>query len=115
MYCLKCGRDSIDNRVFCGSCLDGMAQFPVKSDTAVNLPHRETPPPVKKQVPRKRPQAPEEQVAQLRKRIRRLTVLLAVLALMLSLTTAILLKEHFGDGLSPVIGRNYTIDTTHQP
>lgn len=115
MYCLKCGRESIDDQVFCDACLEGMSHYPVKPDTAVNLPSRESPAPVKKQVPRKRPLTPEEQVTRLRKHVRRLTVLLAVLTVVLSLTTAMLLKEHFNDGHSPLIGRNYTIDTTRQP
>lgn len=115
MYCLKCGRETMDNQVFCDACMEGMTHYPVKPDTAVNLPHRESPAAVKKQPPRKRPQSPEEQVTHLRKQVRRLTLLLAVLTVVLSLATAMLLKEHFGEGNTPVIGRNYTIDTTQQP
>ena len=115
MYCLKCGRDTGGAQVFCNACLDRMAQSPVKPDTVVTLPHREIAPAAKKQPPRKRPLSPEEQVVLLRRQLRRMSFALAVLTLVLSLATAMLLQDYFRDTPDPAIGRNYTINTEQQP
>ena len=41
MNCLKCGRDVEDGQLFCSGCLDVMRKYPVKANTAVQLPHRD--------------------------------------------------------------------------
>lgn len=94
MYCLKCGKDTVGARVFCDACLEGMSQYPVKPDTVVILPRRESQTSVKKQSARKRPAPPEEQVVQLRRQLRHARIALAVLFLLLSLTAA-MLTQHF--------------------
>ena len=38
MGCMKCGKETGDGQVFCDSCLEVMAQYPVKPDTVVTLP-----------------------------------------------------------------------------
>lgn len=115
MYCLKCGRDTESAQVFCNACLECMSQFPVKPDTVVTLPHREATPTAKKQPTRKRSLSPEEQVVLLRKLLRRMSFALVVLTLMLSLATAMLLQDYFGNPADPAIGHNYTTNTTQQP
>ncbi len=49
MYCLRCGKDTHDERVFCESCLLLMEAYPVKPGTAIHLPERKKPAESKKQ------------------------------------------------------------------
>ena len=95
MYCLKCGKDTKKEQVFCDSCLQGMLPYPVKPDVVVNIPHRE-PMVIKKQSGRKRPQSPEEQVVQLRKTARGLAWLALILFLLLGFAAAWLAKNYLG-------------------
>lgn len=48
MNCIKCGRKSGENQVFCNDCLEKMKQNPVNPDTVINLPKRPAPSPIKK-------------------------------------------------------------------
>jgi hypothetical protein len=111
MYCLKCGKDTKREQVFCDSCLKGMLPYPVKPDTPVNIPHRE-PIVIKKQSGRKRNLPPEEQVVQLRKLARRMALTIAVLFLLLALAVAMLVKQQLTPDNTPGLGTNYTVDTT---
>ena len=61
MHCMKCGRDISDDQVFCSTCLELMAQHPVKSDVVVQLPQRKAPV-QKKYVSRKRIRSVDEQL-----------------------------------------------------
>lgn len=85
MSCLRCGRDTENQQVFCAACLEEMARHPVRSDTPVYLPVRKT-----REAPRKqyrwqrRERSAEEIIAILRKRVRILTAACVILAMMLS-------------------------------
>ena len=114
MYCLKCGKSTQDNQVFCDSCLQSMEKYPVKPGTAIHLPHRNTPAPVKKQSHRKRVLTPEEQILRLKTASRRLTFLAVLLAICLCLCGGMLIYQLTHQDI-PVTGRNYTIDTNQQP
>ncbi len=94
MYCIKCGRDTTDEHVFCDSCLDVMENYPVKSDAAINLPHRDSDQDFRR-APRKRITPPEEQVLHLRKSMRRMKALIATLFLLLCLAGALLVQAQF--------------------
>jgi hypothetical protein len=48
MYCLRCGKETADNKVFCKSCLDTMEEYPVKPGQPIVLPSRPAPVPAKK-------------------------------------------------------------------
>ena len=48
MYCLRCGKETPDNKVFCKSCLDSMDEYPVKPGQPIILPSRPAPVPAKK-------------------------------------------------------------------
>lgn len=89
MNCLRCGRETEEQQVFCKACLDNMARHPVKSDTPIYLPVRKTNEPPKKQYfwPRKE-RSLEEAVVILRKRVRFLTALSLILFMMLSAAAA---------------------------
>lgn len=108
MYCLKCGRDTENEHVFCDNCLEIMDRYPVKPGTAVHLPHRKDA--AGKKPSRKRTVSPEEQIAGLKKTLRRSRICALVLFLALSLV-AVLLVRQFANGDVPAIGQNYTIDT----
>lgn len=98
MYCLKCGRDTPGEQVFCEACLEGMKQFPVKPGTAVTLPSRRNDSEIKKQQSRKRPVSPEEQVLLLRKRLRRSRIALLILILLLGVAAAVLAQAYLAEG-----------------
>lgn len=107
MYCMKCGRSTTGDHVFCDSCQQVMAAYPVAPGTAVHLPHHLPP---KKAAPRKRTIPLEEQIQSLRKSLRRTRTFALILLIVLAMTAAILLHE-VTDIEAPVIGQNYTIDT----
>lgn len=67
MYCLKCGRDTKADKVFCEECLESMRHHPVKPGTAIQIPSRSAKVAPKKAA--KRPPTPEEQIVSL-KRVR---------------------------------------------
>ena len=110
MQCVKCGRDTTENQVFCDSCLQSMDAYPVDPGTPVHLPHRNLLD-AKKQNARKRIISQEEQILHLRKHLRRSRLFAVILAVLLCAASAMLLYEL----LSPdgqVIGQNYTINTS---
>lgn len=81
MACLKCGKETGEDQVFCSECKQIMEQYPVKPGTPIQLPKREVPAPEKK-TPQKKKLTPEQQVAQLRLALRRLVLVnIALLAL----------------------------------
>lgn len=78
MNCMRCGRQTEENQVFCSACLKDMDKYPVKPGTTVYIPTRTSDQAVRKNRPK--PPTPEEQIAQLRHTLRiLLLVLLAVL------------------------------------
>lgn len=116
MYCLKCGKETTQSNVFCDRCLDSMEKYPIKSGTAIHLPHREVIAPVKKTAVRKRAVSAEEQVTMLKKTTRWLIAAVAILCVVLGLTTGLLVHNLLDRTPAPaVVGRNYTINTNQQP
>ena len=109
MLCLKCGRETTGDHVFCDSCQKKMDSYPVAPGTAVHLPHntRSTP---KKATTRKRGPSPEEQIQNLRRSLRRARTFALVTLIILAMTAAIVLHQAVSNDM-PVIGQNYTIDT----
>lgn len=111
MLCLKCGRDTKNDRFFCEECLSSMAQYPVKPGTPVNLPQRTNSVAVKKAPRRAAVPAPEEQILHLRRTNRILRLILLLLILALGVASLFFLK-HSHDPLQYSTGRNYTIDSS---
>ncbi len=89
MQCMKCGRDISAGQVFCESCLEEMARYPVRPGTPVHLPDRPDAPQPRRRRPR-RPPKPEELIARLRSRSTVKTVLL--LLLLAALTVSVLIN-----------------------
>lgn len=106
MNCTKCGREIKDNGVFCGKCLETMAQYPIKPGTVIQLPHRK-PAPAKKPSSRRKLLSPEEQVVQQKKTIRWLWVALACTFLLLCLSVALLFHVNQEQESTETIGQNY--------
>jgi len=109
MNCLRCARETSGQQVFCDACLDDMARHPVKSDTPIYLPVRKVSVAPKSKRRHRRERTAEEIVPILRKRIRVLTALVVILAMMLAAAvTGVWLAKRQGAGLSiPEIGQNF--------
>lgn len=109
MSCMKCGRETVSEQVFCLDCLAEMEKYPVRPGTVVQLPLRKASPAVKKQPSKKRSVPLEEQVKVLKKRCRMLLMLLilvaAIAAALVAPAVEHLMEDHFK------IGQNYTTVT----
>ena len=107
MTCLKCGRDTSGDQVFCDACLDIMEYYPVKPGTAVQLPKRpanSSRKPVKRRGP-----SLEDQIRILKQRVTILTISLVV-ALLIAALLAIPAYQHFvSQSIHP--GQNYSVIT----
>lgn len=111
MNCLKCGRETESEHVFCTACLEVMGAYPVKPGTPVQLPKRAiVPEQPKKKLHRRRNLPPEEQVTHLRGAVRWLLATVALLAVALSIVAAMLIYELSQPHLPQPggLGRNYT-------
>lgn len=86
MYCLKCGKETLEEKIFCEDCLLLAQRYPVKPGTPVQLPRQD---PTKKNTPQKRTLSPEEQVDILKKALFRSRLLLFMTAVALSLALGI--------------------------
>ena len=110
MNCMKCGRETQNETVFCQDCLLEMEKYPVRPGTVVQLPRRREVPAIKKAPKRHIPTA-EEQIRFFRKCTIILTVLLllciAAIALMFKPTMHYVRDEHFE------IGQNYSSVVTN--
>ena len=110
MYCLRCGRETQDDHVFCDSCQETMKKYPVRPGTAVTLPHRKENSLQKKQ---KRHAAPalQDQVKKLKKQRRRLRVLVTCLILALIAAIGSLIYVLYRRQ-PPKPGQNYVVVET---
>lgn len=110
MQCLKCGRDIPEGHVFCKSCTAVIEANPVKPGTPVTIPVRpQREPRVHKQI------KPEDQIARLRAKIRRMYVWIFILLTALSLCAGLLAYQFFTQEDGPSIGQNYTAVTGEAP
>ncbi|MBR4017727.1 MAG: hypothetical protein IKK11_07935 [Oscillospiraceae bacterium] len=97
MECLKCGKVSKNDQVFCAECLKKMEDYPVKPDVPVVLPSRKNRQSTKKSGRKRRITTPEEQVVLLKRRQRRLIWTVVVLALALVLAGLLLAQQWIGN------------------
>lgn len=118
MSCMKCGRDIEEGQVFCEACLADMAKYPVKPNTAIQLPHRKDgPTPKKAHTRRRQPPKPEEKVEAMKKWLR---FMLAMWLITLFLLIAAMFPtvEYFLGNSFRHTGQNYNTVTnleTTQP
>ena len=111
MYCLKCGRETDDEQAFCLDCQKEMAKYPVDPNAVVTIPVRKQAPP-RKPVKRKTP--PEDQIRELRRRVRIYACLFAV-ALIAAICLSIPFIRDIGKEQFQ-IGQNYsTVKPSTEP
>ena len=109
MNCIKCGRETLGEQVFCQECQMVMAKYPVKPGTAVKLPERRETTSFRR-TPKRRAVNLEEQVKVLKKRTLHLTIglilALLMIAAMIYPSISYLMEDHHKPG------QNYTVITT---
>lgn len=111
MYCMKCGKEIGEERVFCDECLELMSQYPVRQGTPVHLPSA-VPSAEKKVAPKKRQPTPEERLARFQAATRWLAVALVSTLLILSITISLLVNSLNTPAAANDIGKNYnTVNT----
>lgn len=115
MNCVKCGRDTAENQVFCDLCLETMEKYPVKPGTAVHIPHREEEHETRKSQPRKKLPVPlGEQVLRLKKKLLRTRIALAVVLLLCGVLCFLASEVVRELDLQRLMGQNYsTVETTN--
>ena len=105
MNCMKCGRETVSENVFCTDCLSEMEKYPVQPGSVVFLPRRRESASAKKTAKR-RAITPEEQITGLRKWVIRLALVLiaciVAIILMFEPTMHYLRNDHYD------IGQNYS-------
>ena len=108
MNCMKCGRETENEEVFCRNCLQIMEKYPVRPGTVVLLPRRREPT-MKKTVKRHSIPA-EEQIKILKKRVMilwfALVLCIAAILIMVNPTLHYALDKHVP------VGQNYSSVTT---
>lgn len=111
MNCLKCGRETQEDRAFCLECEKEMAKHPIDPGVVVHLPPSRqavSRKPVKRRIP------PEEQILQLKKRLR-VVFLMFLVTLVTAVCLAVPLMRNLGKTKFQ-IGQNYnTVKTTTAP
>ena len=113
MNCLKCGKEIKDQNVFCPHCLEGMKQYPVKSDIHVQLPNRTEESVLKKSWRKRKSLTISEKLNRLHNANRWLMAAVILLVLLLTVTTAYLAHTLHNQQRQPDIGKNYTYESTN--
>lgn len=108
MNCMKCGRELPLGQVFCKECLADMENFPVRPDTPVNLPVRETTPQPRRSSNGRKMRKPEEQIARLRKLVLGLGLALLTVILAFAITVSVLLHQINENQDNTLPGQNYS-------
>lgn len=104
MFCIKCGREIQEGQVFCPDCLEVMARFPVSPNAHAIIPRR----PAKPEKKPAREVKPEELIAGLKKRTRRLWVAVILLAAAVGVLSLLLVQAYTRKPAETPTGRNYT-------
>ena len=111
MNCMKCGRETADDQVFCAGCLEEMERYPVKPGTVVHIPSRGAEEEVRKVSRRKKPlPSVSEQMIRLRKKLFWTRIILAVMLLLLGVMCFAVGRVMIEWDAREVIGQNYTIE-----
>lgn len=107
MPCIKCGRETEENQVFCPECLASAEKAPVKPGTPVSIPKR---PQKIYSVPVKA-EKPEEVILRLRRQIRLLWITIAALLICLVFSVAAIIFHYSTtDHNAFSIGQNYSTE-----
>ena len=91
MYCLRCGSETQEEKVFCDVCLEDMEQYPVKPGTVVTLPRQNETATSKKTAP-KRQKTADDQLSAMKKLVGWMCALLLIAVGLLTLAMLQLLQ-----------------------
>ena len=91
MACLKCGKETGENQVFCSECKQIMEQYPVKPGTPIQLPKRAAPT-HERRVSHQKQQSAEQRIARLKLWLKRLSIVILGLLLTVGVLIFLLLK-----------------------
>ncbi len=105
MQCLRCGRETDGDHVFCFLCESVMLKHPVKSNTVVTIPER---PARVRPAPVRKPLRQEEDTDRLRRTILQLRLWVCMLMAALMLCVAVLTWQELSREDKPAIGQNYS-------
>lgn len=105
MPCLRCGRDTEGDRVFCFLCESFMVKQPVKPNTVVTIPERTA---KIRTNPVRKPQRTEEDTEHLHRTIMQLRLWVCMLMAALMLCVGALTWQELTREEKPAIGQNYT-------
>lgn len=105
MQCLRCGRETHDDHVFCFLCEAVMAKSPVKANTVVTIPERSV---RTRSSGVRKPVRVEEDTDQLQRTILQLRLWVCLLMAALMLCVALLTWQELHREEGPAIGQNYT-------
>lgn len=92
MNCIRCGKETEENQVFCKECLQDMERHPVSAGTPIQLPNRENRGPTKRSSFRVAASKWENQIFRLKYTIVWLIILIILLAAALALCVCIMLQ-----------------------
>ena len=104
MACMKCGKNTENERLFCARCLEVMESYPVKPDVHIQLPVRNRDSVPRKQARKQRKNAKDAKIATLQLQLRLMWVV--VIALLLAM--GILLLRGIKAPAAENPGQNYT-------
>lgn len=107
MKCIKCGKKTKGEQVFCDKCLQVMENYPVKPDVHIQLPNRASPSAQKKCGKKRRNPTEEEQLAYLRRAVRVMAAVIAGLAILLGVACGMLFGGN-GEKEETSLGKDYT-------
>ena len=105
MPCLRCGRETENEQVFCSACEAVMARNPVNPNTVVTIPERSV---RLRTTPSRKPPKMEEDTDHLHRTILQLRLWVCMLMAALMLCVAVLTWQELQRSKGPAIGQNYT-------
>ena len=107
MICLRCHRETDNQQNFCSACLQSMEQYPVNSETLIQLPRPRSD---EKQSGKKRVISAAEQLTRMRRLLQWMIAISAVLLILFGVVTALLIKEYQTTiPYQQPMGRNYSV------
>lgn len=112
MNCMKCGRETKEDAVFCEDCLEHMDRHPVPPNTLVYVPTEKDRAATKKHTVSHPVMTSEDQIKRLNRRIHGLGLLVALLlgvTIFLGLLSVDSLRQI---NMTNLIGKNYTTITS---
>ena len=116
MNCMKCGRETAEDQVFCAGCLEEMERYPVKPGTVVHIPSRVKEEEVHKAPRRRKPVlSVSDQLLRLRKKLLWTRVALAVMLLLTGFLCFAIGRVMIEWDAKPVLGQNYTVEEIATP